>query len=340
MITYQDAGVNIDAGNQVVHRIKNHVQKTFSSQVIGGFGGFGGCYDLSEIARNYVSPIMIQSIDGVGTKTIIARMAGKYDTLGQDLLSACSNDILVLGAKTITMLDYIANDKLDPIFVEEFVKGLSQACCEHGVSLLGGETAEMPDIYLPGEHDLVGVVTGVVEKNQIIDGTNIKVGDFVFGLASNGLNTNGFSLARKLIFDVGKYKINQIVPELNETVAEALLIPHVNYAKPVHALLRAGIIPHGMAHITGGGLLENIPRILPQDCCVEIQCDSWPVPPIFELLKSLGQLPQEEAFRTLNMGIGWVLIVSGSQVSALKGQIPDAYQIGQVVSGKREVRLV
>ncbi|MDF2530289.1 MAG: purM [Gammaproteobacteria bacterium] len=239
--TYEAAGVNISAGNEAVKRIKHKVEKTFSPAVMGGLGGFGALYDLKDLLQGYAHPVLVQSIDGVGTKTIVAKMAGKYDTLGHDLLSATSNDILVLGAKTLTLLDYIANDKLDPAVIEQLVSGMCKACIEHGVSLVGGETAEMPDTYLPGEHDLVGIVTGIVDKNNIIDGSSIKPGDKVYAFASSGLHTNGYSLARTLFFKQAGFKIDSYIPELKQTLAEALLAPHINYAKPVHACLNQGI---------------------------------------------------------------------------------------------------
>ena len=343
-ITYEDAGVNIAAGNEAVSRIKDHVKRTFSPHVIGGIGGFGAMFDLKAALADYQHPIMVQSIDGVGTKTMVARMADQFDQLGHDLLSACANDILVLGAKTLTMLDYIANDKLDPARIEVIVKGMSDACAENGVSLVGGETAEMPDTYLPGEHDLVGIVTGVVEQDRIVDGSAVQPGDVVMGFASSGLHTNGFSLARKLMFEVAGYDIHQQVPELGCSVADALLAPHINYARPVHALLDAGVPIHGMAHITGGGVLENIPRVLPQGTAVAIDTHSWTVPPLFELLVRLGELPQQERYRTFNMGIGYVAIIPADAVSEFESILStmpafQCQQIGQVIVGQQDVQL-
>ncbi len=344
-VTYADAGVDIEAGNEVVNRIKSSVQQTFSPHVMGGLGGFGAMYDLKAALADYQHPVMVQSIDGVGTKTIVARMAGQYGHLGHDLLSACANDILVLGAKTLTMLDYVANDKLNPDIVAQIVLSMAAACQQNGVSLVGGETAEMPDTYLPGEHDLVGVVTGIVEKDKIIDGRCIEPGHVVLGLASSGLHTNGFSLARKLIFEVGGYGIGDRLEPLQQTVAEALLAPHINYSQVVHAALAAKVEIAGMAHITGGGLLENIPRVLPQGCAVDIDRTSWTVPPLFTLLCELGQLPVTEAYRAFNMGIGWVMIVPPDQVNALESVLASDgdttyYRIGQVVaSSSRRVNL-
>ena len=216
-IDYKSAGVDIDAGNEAVNRIKDGVKSTFTSNVLTGLGGFGSLYDLKPILENYKNPVMVQSIDGVGTKTIIAHKLKKFDTIGVDLLSACANDILVMGARPLTFLDYIANDRLDPAIIEDIVSGMVKACKDTGVSLVGGETAEMPNTYLPGEHDLVGVITGVVEKDKIITGEKIQPGDVVLGLPSNGLHTNGYSFARKLFFEIGGYDVNDTIPELYES---------------------------------------------------------------------------------------------------------------------------
>ena len=332
-IYYKSAGVNIDAGNEAVDRIKDKVESTFTPNVISGFGSFGSLYDLKPILENYKNPVMVQSIDGVGTKTIIARKMGKFDTIGIDLLSACANDILVMGARPLTFLDYIANDKLSPNIVEEIVSGMVKACKDTGVSLVGGETAEMPDTYLPGEHDLVGVITGVVEKEKIITGESIKPGDVVLGLPSNGPHTNGYSFARKLFFDVGGYSVNDIIPELEKSVGLTLLKPHINYTNHVFAMLDAGVEVKGIAHITGGGLIENIPRILPDGCGVEIQKESWPALPVFGVMQSIGDVDEDEMYRAFNMGIGMVFIVNPDDIDATKN-LMGTYKIGTVISGK------
>ena len=254
-IDYKSAGVNIDAGNEAVARIKDNVKSTFTENVLTELGSFGSLFDLKPILEEYENPVLVQSIDGVGTKTIIARMMGKYDTIGIDLLSACANDIIVMGARPLTFLDYIANDKLKPEIVEEIVSGMVKTCKETGVSLVGGETAEMPDTYLPGEHDLVGVITGVVEKDKIITGDTIQPGDVVLGLPSSGLHTNGYSLARKLFFDAGEFDVNDTIPELEKTVGLTLLETHINYTNHVFSVLNQNINIKGVAHITGGGLV-------------------------------------------------------------------------------------
>ena len=339
-VDYKSAGVDIDAGNEAVDRIKDGVKSTFTSNVLTGLGSFGSLYDLKPILENYNHPVMVQSIDGVGTKTIIARKMEKFDTIGIDLLSAAANDILVMGARPLTFLDYIANDKLKPEIVEEIVSGMVKACKETGVSLVGGETAEMPDTYLPGEHDLVGIITGVVEKEKIITGENIKPSDMVLGLPSNGLHTNGYSFARKLFFEIGGYDVNDMIPELDKSVGLTLLEPHINYTNHVFSILDKGLDVKGIAHITGGGLVENIPRILPNGCGVEIQKGSWPSLPVFDVMQSIGDVDENEMFRAFNMGIGMVFIVDSTDVNSVKDALKDlteVYEIGSVVSGEKNV---
>ena len=339
-LDYKSAGVNIDAGNEAVERIKDGVKSTFTSNVLTGLGSFGSLYDLKPILENYENPVMVQSIDGVGTKTIIARKMGKFDTIGIDLLSAAANDILVMGAQPLTFLDYIANDKLNPETVEEIVSGMVRACKNTGVSLVGGETAEMPDTYLPGEHDLVGIITGVVEKDMIITGETIQAGDVMLGLPSNGLHTNGYSFARKLFFEIGSYDVNDTIPELEKSVGLTLLEPHINYTNHVFATLDAGIDVKGIAHITGGGLVENIPRILPDGCGVEIQNGSWPNIPVFDVMQSIGNVDEDEMFRAFNMGIGMVFIVDSADANSVKDALKDltkVYEIGTIVSGDKSV---
>ena len=341
-ISYKSAGVDIDAGNEAVDRIKNSVQSTFSSNVLDGLGGFGALYDLKPILDNYKNPVMVQSIDGVGTKTIIARKLKKFNTIGIDLLSAAANDILVMGARPLTFLDYIANDKLSPEIIEEIVAGMVGACKEPGVSFVGGETAEMPDTYLPGEHDLVGIITGVVEKESIITGDSIVPGDSVLGLPSNGLHTNGYSFARKLFFDIGKYDVHDSIPELEKPIGLTLLEPHINYTNHVFALLDNNIDIKGIAHITGGGLLENIPRILPDNCGVKIQKNVWPTPPVFNVMQHIGKVDENEMYRTFNMGVGMVFIVDSSNIHIVKNALNnliDVYEIGTVVKGGKEVSI-
>ena len=337
---YKSAGVNIEAGNDVVNLIKEKIKSTHTKEVLTGIGGFGSLYSIKKILSEYVNPVMVQSIDGVGTKTIIARKMNKFNTIGIDLLSACANDILVMGAKPLTFLDYIANDKLNPIIVDEIVEGMTDACKETGVSLVGGETAEMPDTYLPGEHDLVGIITGIVEKDKIITGKNISPGDVLIGLPSNGLHTNGYSLARKIFFKDKDFNVNTYLRSLNNTVGAALLEPHINYTNHVFKVLDAKIEINGIAHITGGGLSENIPRILPLGCAVKIQRRTWPNLPIFNTLKELGNVDENEMYRTFNMGIGMVFIVDKNSVGSIEkalSNITNVYNIGEVIEGKNIV---
>ena len=339
---YKSAGVDIDAGNEVVERIRDGVKSTFTSNVLTGLGSFGSLFDLKPIMENYRHPVLVQSIDGVGTKTIVARKMGKFDTIGIDLLSAAANDILVMGARPLTFLDYIANDKLNPEIIEEIVTGMVKACRETGVSLVGGETAEMPDTYLPGEHDLVGIITGVVEKDKIITGEAIRAGDVVLGLPSGGLHTNGYSFARKLFFDVGRYDVKDTIPELEKSIGLTLLESHINYTNHVFSVLDQGIDVKGIAHITGGGLVENIPRILPEGYGVEIQRGSWPVLPVFGVMQSIGSVDENEMYRAFNMGIGMVFIVDAENVDAVKNAVKDltkVYEIGSVVSGGKNVSI-
>lgn len=330
-IDYKSAGVNIDAGNKAVEQIKDSVKSTFSENVLTGLGSFGSLYDLKPLLKKYENPVLVQSIDGVGTKTIIARKLKKFDTIGVDLLSACANDILVMGARPITFLDYIANEKLYPDVVEEIVSGMVKACRETNVSLVGGETAEMPDTYLPGEHDLVGVITGVVDKNKIITGDNILPGDVILGLPSSGLHTNGYSLARKIFFDIAKHNVNDHIDGLEKSIGLTLLEPHINYTNHVFKALEAGVDIKGIAHITGGGLIENIPRVLPKSYGAKIKKDSWPKLPVFDVMQNIGGIEQDEMYRAFNMGIGMVFIVKKDDVNRVKDSLEDismVYEIG------------
>lgn len=336
-IDYKSAGVDIEAGNLAVEKITSHVKKTFNKNVLTGLGSFGALYDLKSICQDYQHPVLVQSIDGVGTKVIVAKSANNFKHIGADLVSAAVNDIIVMGAKPLTMLDYIANDHLDPAIVETIVSGMAQACADSGIALVGGETAEMPGTYLPGEHDLVGIVTGVVEKDKIINGKDVKPGDKLIAFASSGIHTNGFSLARKALFEVAGLSINDHVPELSAVLSDVLLTPHINYTNPVHYLLDNGVNIKSMAHITGGGFIENIPRVLPHNCAVRIQLGSWPEQAIFSLMQDVAKLSRYEMYRTFNMGVGMILIVSPQEVSKVKtlSTLP-VYEIGEVVESSAE----
>ena len=332
-IDYKSAGVDIEAGNDAVELIKEGVKSTFTKNVLTGLGSFGSLFDLKPILNNYNNPVLVQSIDGVGTKTIIARKLNKFNTIGIDLLSAAANDILVMGAKPLTFLDYIANDKLKPNTIKEIVSGMVNACRQTGVSLVGGETAEMPDTYLPGEHDLVGVITGVVDKNKIITGKSIKKGDLIIGLPSNGLHTNGYSLARKIFFEIARFDINEQLEGLEKNLGLTLLEPHTNYTNPVLSTIDAGINIKGIAHITGGGLVENIPRVLPSGLGAQINKKSWPILPVFKLMQSIGNIDEAEMYKAFNMGIGMVFIIDPKDERLLKNhllQYTISYLIGTI----------
>ncbi len=343
-IDYKAAGVDIEAGNEAVKQIKKMIEKTFSPAVLTELGSFGALYDLKSVMQDYEQPVLVQSIDGVGTKTIIARMMNKYDTLGIDLVSATTNDIIVLGARPLTLLDYIANDRLKPAVVTQLVEGMAKACRENQISLVGGETAEMPGTYLPGEIDLVGVITGVVDKEKAIMGKTIVPGDLVFAFASSGLHTNGYSLARKLFFEKSKWTVDSLLPEFSATLGEVLLEPHLNYTQPVLSLLKQEVDIKGMAHITGGGLLENLPRILPKGCAVEILKNTWPQQALFSVLGELGRLSETELYRTFNMGLGLTLVVAPQMADRLQEasrKLPQfkLYEVGQVIQGQGGVKL-
>ena len=339
-IDYKSSGVDIKAGNDAVDLIKKDVKSTFTSNVLTGIGSFGSLFDLKPIIEKYKHPILVQSIDGVGTKTIIARKLNKFDSIGIDLLSAAANDIIVMGAKPLTFLDYIANDSLNPEIIKEIISGMVKSCRETGVSLVGGETAEMPDTYLPKEHDLVGVITGVVEKNKIINGSSIKKGDSIIGLPSSGLHTNGYSLARKLFFEIGGCDINTKFKELDKSLGLTLLEPHINYTNHVLSSIDSGINIKGMAHITGGGLIENIPRVLPPGLGADISEGSWPILPIFKLIQSVGKVEKDEMYKTFNMGIGMVFIVDSKDQSHLINHLSQflrPYLIGKISKGSKIV---
>lgn len=344
-IDYKAAGVDIEAGNEAVKRIKHAVESTFNECVLTGIGQFASMYDLKQLLNDYDHPVMVQSIDGVGTKMMVAKMMQKFDTIGIDIVSATTNDIIVMGAKPLTLLDYIANDKLDPKVIEQIVTSMAKACKDNDIALVGGETAEMPGTYLAGEHDLVGIVTGMLEKEKAILGKEIKPDDIVIAMPSSGLHTNGYSLARKLLFDVAGYTVDTQVPGLNQSIGLELLTPHINYTRPVMRLLDKNLPIKGMAHITGGGIIENLPRVLPEGCAADIHLNGCPVLPIFSLLTDIGQLDNQEAYRTFNMGIGYVMVIAPETLSGVKEALSDMpefpiYKIGTIVEGNKKVRLV
>ena len=339
--TYKAAGVDIEAGDEAVQRMKQYVQSTFNSNVLTDVGSFGGMFRLGD--RNMTDPVLVSSIDGVGTKVKIASMMEKYDTVGMDLVNHCINDILVQGARPLVFLDYFATSKLVPKVVEDLVKGMSSACRDAGCVLIGGETAEMPGVYLDGEFDLAGCIVGLVDRQQIIDGSKVEPGDVVVGLASSGLHTNGFSLVRKLLFDDNDYKVDQYIPELGATLGDVLLAPHRCYLNPVSKVLDKYEV-HAIAHLTGGGFYSNIPRVLPTDCQVTVERRSWAAPPIFSFLQEIGNIDNSEMHHTFNMGIGLVLVVSKERgidvVNTLTEAGETAWIIGEVHKGAREVTVI
>ena len=330
-ITYRDAGVDIDAGNTFVKMIKPLVKATTRPEVIADIGGFGGLFSLN--AAKYKNPVLVSGTDGVGTKLKLAFLADKHDTIGIDLVAMCVNDIVVQGAEPLFFLDYLATAKLDPEKAVQVVKGIADGCIQAGCALIGGETAEMPGFYSGDEYDLAGFTVGVVERDRIIDGSTITVGNKLIGIASSGLHSNGYSLARKIILEKMGLGINDLLPGLVTTVAEELLTPTRIYVKSILNLLRDFRI-NGIAHITGGGLLENVPRVLPHGCKAIIDRTSWEQPPIFSILRDGGNLDDEEMYRTFNCGIGMVLAVPEDEAEEilirLSGLHEQAYVIGEV----------
>ena len=333
--SYADAGVSIDNANRAVAKIREYAKSTFNERTLTEIGSFGGMF--SGAFPGMEDPILVASADGVGTKLKLAFETGVHNTVGADLVNHCVNDILVQGARPLFFLDYFATGKLEPDVTAAVVEGMARACKENGCVLLGGETAEMPDFYPPGEYDLAGFIVGVVDKKKVIDGKSIEPGDVVLGIASNGLQTNGYSLARKLFFEVGGYKAGETIDELGSTVGDALLATHQSFLPEIGPQLDGGKIK-GLAHITGGGFLENIPRILPEGVGVEIERGTWDELTIFGVMQKLGNVSDHEMFRTFNMGIGMVVICSPSDAESLSSST-GAKTIGKVVPGESSVSI-
>ena len=337
---YRQSGVDIDAGNETVRRIKSLARATFTPGVLSDIGSFGGLFHLDR--SRYRDPVLVSSADGVGTKLKVAFMTGRHDTVGADLVNHCVNDILVQGAEPLFFLDYFATGRLSPAVAEQVVAGVARGCKENGCALIGGETAEMPEFYADGEYDLAGFIVGVVERAKVVDGRSIVPGDVLIGLPSAGLHTNGYSLARRVIFDAARLQPDTLVPELGSTVADALLAPHRSYLSLVRPLLDRGFVK-GMAHITGGGITDNLPRILPEGIAAEIDLRAWPVPALFRLLQRLGSIGRDEMLRTFNMGIGMVLACRAHDADRVMNTLArageqNAVRLGFVVSGDRTVR--
>ena len=337
-ITYADAGVDIDAANRTKKRIKYLAHKTFTRGVLSEIGGFGGLFAVDK--AKYVDPVLVSSVDGVGTKLKIAFEMGLHSTVGADLVNHCVNDIAVQGATPLFFMDYLATGTLDSEVAEKIVGGLAEACKHNGCALIGGETAEMPGFYPDGEYDLAGFIVGVVERDRIITGKEVQIGDIVLGMASNGLHTNGYSLARKLLFEVAKYSTEDYVNEIKNKVGNELMRTHKSYWPALRKLIDAQCVS-ALAHITGGGITENLPRVLPRGFAASIDLGSWPIPPLFEHLQKLGNVPQDEMLRTFNMGLGMLMVVPLAKFkkaqTVLERVGEKAFTVGRIVKGERKV---
>jgi len=337
---YKASGVDIDAGNETVRRIRSLARGTFTPGVLSDIGSFGGLFRLDQ--DRFQEPVLVSSADGVGTKLKVAFMTGRHDTVGADLVNHCVNDILVQGAEPLFFLDYLATGRLSPSVAEQVVAGVARGCRENGCALIGGETAEMPGFYADGEYDIAGFIVGVVEKSRVIDGRSIAPGDALVGLPSTGLHTNGYSLARRVFFEEAGWKVDTLVPELGATIGDALLAPHRSYLSTVRPLLDRQLVK-GLAHITGGGITENLPRVLPEGCAARIDLGSWTVPPVFRLLQQRGGVAREEMFRAFNMGVGLVVVCAAADrervcdMAAAAGG-SAAVRLGAIVGGDRTVR--
>src|SRR5688572_5862928 len=339
---YKASGVDIDAGHEAVRRIRGLARSTFTKGVLSDIGSFGGLFrlDLSRVT----DPVLVSSADGVGTKLKVAFMTGRHDTIGADLVNHCINDILVQGAEPLFFLDYLATGRLSPDVAEHIVRGIAGACRENGCALIGGETAEMPGFYADGEYDLAGFIVGAVDRTRIVDGRTIVPGDVLIGLPSAGLHTNGYSLARRVFFDVAGLRPDTVVADLGVTAGAALLAPHRCYLPIVRPLLEREHVK-GMAHITGGGITENVPRIFPEGCAAEIDLGAWAVPPLFRFIQDRGAISRDEMYRTFNMGVGLVVACAardGDRIisSVARAGEPNAARIGVVVPGERTVRYI
>ena len=339
---YENAGVSVEAGYEVVKRIKSHVARTDRLGVVSGIGGFGGLFDLASL--NYKEPVLISGTDGVGTKLVIAKLMGKHDTIGVDCVAMCVNDVVAQGAQPLFFLDYIACGKNDPAVLEQVVSGVADGCVQAGAALIGGETAEMPGMYDEDEYDLAGFTVGCVERSKIVDGSAIAEGDVLIGLPSTGVHSNGFSLVRKALFEQAGYTVEPRLPELGDrTLGDVLLTPTKIYVKALMPLFEAGLV-HGVAHITGGGFIENVPRMLPEGLAARIELGSWPVPPIFDVIERAGSVDHMEMFNIFNMGIGMVVAVPADREDEVMNLLANAgeqgYRIGSVVArGSDDVEL-
>jgi phosphoribosylformylglycinamidine cyclo-ligase len=337
-IDYKASGVDIDAGNETVRRIRRLARGTFTPGVLSEIGSFGGLFSLAP--GGWRDPVLVSSADGVGTKLKVAFLANEHRTIGLDLVNHCVNDILVQGAVPLFFLDYLATGRLSPDVAEQIVEGLARGCRENGCALLGGETAEMPGFYADGEYDVAGFIVGAVERHGLIDGRAIQPGDALIGLPSTGLHTNGYSLARRIVFDRLGLRVDSRVPELGESVGEALLRPHRSYLAAIRPFLGRGVV-RGMAHITGGGITDNLPRVLPAGTSARVRLDAWEVPPIFRWLQAAGHVPDEDMRRAFNMGIGLIVAVDTGEAAGVMAALRDGGEapvgLGEIVEGDGRV---
>ena len=335
-MTYRDAGVNIDAADESLRRVKESIRRTFDENVLQDIGNFGAMYRFDP--QGMKEPVLVSSVDGVGTKLKLAFMTGKHDTVGIDLVSHCVNDILVQGARPLFFLDYLAFGRLDPPIVEAVIKGIATGCRYAGCSLIGGETAEMPDMYAHGEYDLAGTIVGVLDRERIIDGSTIREGDLIVGLRSTGLHTNGYSLARKICFEVGGLSVEDPMPGVGRTVGEALIEPHREYAHVMQIVMRIVTIK-GMVHVTGGGITDNLPRVLPDGLGAGVDLSTWPLPPVFAYLQETGGVDPAEMLRTFNCGLGFLVIISPEEeekaIDAFRQAMEEPTVIGRVVRDEK-----
>jgi phosphoribosylformylglycinamidine cyclo-ligase len=337
-ITYADSGVDIDRADRAKQRIKYLAHRTFTRGVVGDIGGFGGLFAIDK--KKFREPVLVSSVDGVGTKLKVAFMMNLHHTVGGDLVNHCVNDIAVQGATPLFFMDYLATGTLEPNVAEKIVEGIAEACRHNGCALIGGETAEMPGFYPKGEYDLAGFIVGIVDKKKVITGQEVEAGDVLVGLPSNGLHTNGYSLARKLFFEVARYSPDTYVSEIKNKVGNELMRSHKSYWPVLRRLIDAGLV-HAMAHITGGGITDNLPRVLPKGTAAVVEKGTWPVLPVFSHMQKIGNVPEDDMMRTFNMGMGMVLVVPAKKFKKVQSMIErsgeKSYLIGRIIKGDRKV---
>jgi len=334
VISYRDSGVDIDEADKAVAAIRKMARATFTPGVLTDIGSFGGCFALPKLRQ----PVLVSSVDGVGTKLKIAFATGRHDTIGEDLVNHCTNDIAVQGARPLFFLDYLAAGKIEAGVAAQIVSGMARGCLANGCALIGGETAEMPGMYADGEYDIAGTIVGIVEKKRILNGSKVRAGDMLLALGSNGLHTNGYSLARNLLFNVGKLTLESLLPGTNTVLADELLKVHRSYLKAIALLMKRDLLA-AAAHITGGGITDNLPRALPKGLAAAVDTNSWTVPPLFELLRSLGNVPDPDWRRTFNLGVGMILVIPKKKldaaIRALRRDGEEPWILGEVIPQRR-----